>query len=124
MVFKARHFHLTSTSPTFFAQAYDDKIVILDSLGSDSLVLTRLNADGTIDISFNAAASPTNFEFIYDFNDRGVELDQVYVKPSGKILILGRVESVETHALDVNWNIFVMQLNTDGTLDTTFGDIP
>jgi uncharacterized delta-60 repeat protein len=66
--------------------------------------ITRLNADGTLDTSFNTGGSGTSSS-VYD----------IVVLSNGKILIAGTFVSYD--GMPVNG---LARLNSDGTLDTTF----
>jgi uncharacterized delta-60 repeat protein len=63
--------------------------------------LARLNADGSLDTSFNPAVNGTVWA--------------VAVQPDGRVLIGGDFNSVNSQARN-----HLARLNTDGTLDTTF----
>lgn len=65
--------------------------------------VARLNADGTLDSSFNVGTGPNN----------GIE--DVKLQPDGKILISGTFSQVNGVA-----RMSVARLNADGSVDTTF----
>ncbi|MBI5766901.1 MAG: IPT/TIG domain-containing protein [Verrucomicrobia bacterium] len=68
-------------------------------------LLARLNADGTLDATFDAGLTHNN----------GPQVNRVLVQPDGKILIAGRFTSVAGQS----WAHFA-RLNANGTLDPTF----
>lgn len=73
--------------------------------GSPAGRLVRLNADGTIDATFNANLGA-------GFNG---DVTAVTLQPDGKILVGGNFTSI--HGVTANR---LVRLNADGTLDTTF----
>lgn len=91
----------------------DGKILIGGHYGSyngtTSVLITRLNSDGTIDNSFDASANfSTAMDGFYG---------QVYTMkllPDGKIMIGGNYGNTNSLAIGVD------RLNADGSLDTTF----
>ncbi len=74
--------------------------------GNASDYIARLNADGTLDTSFNAGGVGTDGT-VY----------AVAVQPDGKILIGGFLQSYNG---DADASDKIARLNTDGTLDTSF----
>ena len=86
----------------------DGKILIAGQLGLVNGTfrshLTRLNADGTVDMGFN----PPAFAGALDINVMAVQ-------PSGKILIGGNFETATRR--------YLMRLNPDGSVDPTFVDL-
>ncbi|MEM7314991.1 MAG: LamG-like jellyroll fold domain-containing protein, partial [Planctomycetota bacterium] len=70
--------------------------------GGDS-ALVKLNADGTIDMSFGTAGYADNSSIGY--------IESVAEQADGKILVSG----------DISGDIFVARYNADGTVDTSFG---
>jgi uncharacterized delta-60 repeat protein len=73
--------------------------------GQGIRMLARLNADGTLDPSFDAGLTHNN----------GPEIKRIVFQPDGKILIAGRFASVAGQS----WAHFA-RLHANGTLDTTF----
>ena len=72
------------------------------------IIVTRLNADGTLDTSFNGTGIQT-------ININGSDYaNAVALQSDGKIVIGGYTENGNIT------NALVARLNTDGTLDTTF----
>ncbi len=91
----------------------DGKILIggtfLNYNGADcSDTIARLNADGTLDTSFNNGGAGTNNI-----------VRAVAVQPDGKILIGGEFTSYNG---DANASDRIARLNSDGTLDTSFNE--
>jgi uncharacterized delta-60 repeat protein len=68
--------------------------------------ITRLNTDGTIDTSFSGNTS--------GFNN---QVDTIVVQPDGKIFAVGNF----TQYNGVSSPIRVIRLNSDGSVDTSFG---
>ena len=78
--------------------------------GSDKdFKLTRLNADGTLDLDFGTAGSVTT-----DFDADNDYARAVAVHSDGKIVIAGVGD------ISGNRDVAVVRYNSDGTLDTTF----
>jgi uncharacterized delta-60 repeat protein len=107
--------HVTDQARAFTVQA-DGKIVIVGSAenaaGDDDFAITRLNADGTLDKTFNKTGKQT-----VSFKKNATEIaSAVAIQADGKIVVAG---SVQNTGLDYDFG--VTRLNTDGTLDTTFG---
>lgn len=78
-----------------------------------SFVLARYNTDGSLDTTFgtNGIAQPF-FDYGYHLND--VSLASAALDANGKIIVAGS---------DKQWEGWVIgRYNTDGTLDTTFGN--
>jgi uncharacterized delta-60 repeat protein len=90
----------------------DDKIVIAGtklvsySNPSGDLVLARYNSDGTLDTTFDGSGI-----VITDFGQDEAGND-VAVQRDGKILVAGKSSS----------NLLLVRYNSDGSLDTSFGD--
>ena len=86
----------------------DGKIVVAVSAFnglSDDVLIKRYNADGSPDTNF--AASGT-----FTFDSGGPEVaNAVAMQLDGKIVVVGTIHH----------NVLVMRLNSDGTLDNTFG---
>ena len=97
----------------------DGKLILIGSPGytPGDLALRRLNADGTIDSSFG-----NNGIARADAGARNeIGLDSL-VQPDGKILVAGRADMIESLATGVTYEYFLARFNSDGTLDSTFGD--
>lgn len=88
----------------------DGKIIIggefFNYNGSAQSYLVRLNADGSLDGSFNIGTGPNAW------------VHHVVVLPDGKIMVLGSFSSF--NGTPVNK---IIRLNTDGTLDATFNGV-
>lgn len=85
----------------------DGKILIAGSFGSVNgtprVALTRLNADGNLDLGFNFTASA------------GASISALAIQPDGKILVGGGFDTVGGTARNG-----IARINADGTIDTTF----
>ncbi len=87
----------------------DDKTVVSGSDSTGTMwVFTRINSDGTLDTTFDTDgfASVSGNEVIV----------AVAIQADGKIVACGSLFSNNT-----SWTEQVVRLNTDGSLDTTFG---
>jgi uncharacterized delta-60 repeat protein len=95
----------------------DGKVVLAGSAqlsaGNYDFAVARLNANGTIDASFNGVGKRTiAFDLMAGGKDRAYG---VALQPDGKIVIVGSAQ-VSANAYD----FAVVRLNPDSTLDTTF----
>ncbi|HEX2698904.1 MAG TPA: Calx-beta domain-containing protein [Acidimicrobiales bacterium] len=100
----------------------DGKVVLagFDDGGNADFAVARLNADGSLDTTFNDIASPTAYtgdgrqSFTFGAGTfGGVErANAVALQADGKIVVAGFT--------DVGDNFAVARLNANGTLDTTF----
>ena len=95
----------------------DGKIVAVGTVESrKTRIVVRYNADGTTDTAFGTNGIFTA-PLAYGGNNVTVDDPRVLLQTDGKILAMG------SHKLDPGADIFaVRRLNTDGTLDTSFGD--
>ena len=88
----------------------DGRIVIGGAFASVAGVernhVTRLNTDGSLDMSFDAV----------NFDDSAIVVAKVVLQPDGKILIGGFFTDIEGQAMITN----LARLNSDGSLDTSF----
>lgn len=75
--------------------------------------VARLNADGTLDTSFD----PPDFYDPTIFNGLGLTIYSIEVQSTGKILVGGQFSVIGATNRDI------VRLNTDGSLDTTFTDL-
>ncbi len=97
---------------THVAPAPGDKIVLIgstDATGSGDFAVSRLNADGTPDTTFDGEGRKSIDSTQASSNDIGggiVALDD------GKIVVAGRG--------NLSKDFLVVKLNTDGTVDTSF----
>jgi uncharacterized delta-60 repeat protein len=73
--------------------------------------VTRLNPDGSTDDTFATSGS-----YLHDFNGESDFLNDIEVLPNGKILVCGAASITAA-----NTEVLLMQFNSDGTLDITFG---
>lgn len=90
----------------------DGKIVLASSSPTHGFMLTRLNQDGSLDLSFGGSGTGTRlFDFGGNASPRALAL-----APDGKIVVAGswRVSAGNSDAA-------VARVNADGTPDTTFG---
>lgn len=84
----------------------------LDIVSGDMLAgLTRLNADGSLDMSFGTGGTVLHSITGSDLNPQHVQ-----VQMDGKYLLSGRTDEFQDAEL------LVMRCNTDGSLDTTYGN--
>lgn len=80
------------------------------SANRKDFIIIRLNADGTLDTSFNGTGKQT-----VAFGTNEDVANAVAIQNDGKILVAG-------HSFTGSYkDVAVARLNTDGTLDTTFG---
>lgn len=91
----------------------DGKIILCGSIkSSDSVIILRLNSDGTLDSTFN------NHKVFFTYgasNSRTMGLNAVTIKPDGKILACGNLNIP-------NKEFSLIQLLPSGVLDSTFGN--
>ena len=83
------------------------------TVGADNteIIIARFNQDGTFDPTFNSGT-------VITFGGSGFDLgEQVLIQDDGKIIVIGSYENT----LDDERDSFVMRLNSDGSLDGTFG---
>jgi uncharacterized delta-60 repeat protein len=93
----------------------DGKIVVVGSaliLGDEDFAIVRYNSNGTVDTTFNGRGART-IDFHYGEDEAGA----VVLQPDGKIVVAG--------SATISKNFFALaRLNSNGTLDTTFGGNP
>ena len=92
----------------------DEKIVVVGRSSNgfnDDVLVQRYNADGSLDSSF-----AVNGSFIYDSGDNEIAY-AVSMQSDGKIVVAGYIDEFNAG----NDNVLIIRLNTDGTLDNTFG---
>ena len=93
----------------------DQKILIAGGFSSVNGItrqkVARLNADGSLDMSFNASS----------VINAGSIIKSMSVLPDGKILLGGEFGTV---GMNMNQFKVVLRLNADGTLDNTFTSFP
>ena len=107
-----------SAAPTeYVATQADGKIVVLsESLGVTQLydVVTRFNADGTLDTTFgNGGSVVTSLR-----SDSGASLESsLAIQADGKIVVVGDNDA----AYGPDHGAVLLRLNSDGSIDTSFG---
>ena len=79
--------------------------------------VARYNSNGTLDTSFGSGG----IAVIPLSTAQGDEACTVAIQPNGKILVAGSttVDGTKKNTMAIDWAI--IRLNTNGTLDTTFG---
>ncbi len=92
------------------AQQADGKILVVN--GGGSVLLTRLNTDGTVDATFNPPFVP----FSASIQQRTV-VRVVVVQPDGKILVGGKLITGSATSPTLSG---LVRLNPNGSLDPTF----
>ena len=94
----------------------DGRIIAVGHTGSPNqfrnLAVVRYNANGSVDSSF-----ATGGIFEMDFFGHGDIASSVALQPDGRILVGGSA----SHTLDGDYDSVLVRLNTNGSLDTTFG---
>ena len=95
----------------------DGKIIAVGYVdGTRTRIVARYNSDGTTDTTFGTNGIFTA-PLAYSNNTVTQDNAKVLLQPDGKILVCG------THKLESGADRFgVYRLNSNGTLDTTFGD--
>ncbi len=99
-------------------QQSDGKIVVADG-DVTSLVLSRYNADGSLDDSFGSEGKvSTSFDLIAGdvAFSRSVSAGQVFLQSDGKLLAAVALNYGESF-----YNVALVRYNIDGSLDSTFG---
>lgn len=94
----------------------DDKIVGIGHMVNgldENMYVSRVNADGTLDTSFNFGMGYVQYDVSIGGDDLGVD---VKVQPDGKILCVGYSD------LGTSFQGFIVRLNTDGTYDQSFAN--
>src|SRR5262249_49572133 len=81
--------------------------------GLNQVFVTRLKADGTLDTAWGTGGTVV----VRPGTAVSSEVAKIRVDANGKILILGNLKSTANAKIDS----FLMQLNANGTLDTSFG---
>ena len=85
---------------------------------SNNLLVIRLNADGSLDTSFDSDGWTAVDVAPNEFGGSNDYVFALGVQPDGKIIAAGEtIDSVSTYQPDM----VLMRLNADGSLDTTFG---
>src|SRR6516164_6791668 len=101
--------HVTDQARAFAVQS-DNKIVIV--AGAEEFAITRLNADGTLDTTFNKTGKQT-VAFKAGANDYATA---VAIQKDGKIVVGGPVQNA-----GLDYDFGTTRLNADGTVDATYG---
>src|SRR6185369_11680797 len=81
--------------------------------------LARLNADGTLDTSFDAGLNGASVAALNGGYAYGAVL-----QPDGKLLICGTFTNVQPNGGALYNRGYLVRLNADGTLDTAFDPRP
>lgn len=92
----------------------DGKIIVAGQSGLNGVfhsALTRYNADGSLDTTFGDAG-----KVLITLDAAGDLLTSIAVLPSGKIVVAGALNQNNS-----NVGFIVARLDSDGSLDTTFG---
>lgn len=95
----------------------DGKIIVAGGTenGSDrDFLIIRYNSDGSLDQDFDGNSGSGNGILSYDITGANDEIRGLTILPNGKIIASGSAGDL------VNGVITLIQLNPDGTLDTTF----
>lgn len=102
--------------PTDLALQADGKVVVVGDttgLGNGHFKIGRLNDDGSVDKTFGGGTGVVITDLGAKF---GEVSEQVAIEPNGKIVVGGTKHNADGD----QWAL--VRYNTDGTLDTTFGD--
>lgn len=95
----------------------DGKIVFVGNTvavdGETDMLVARLNSNGTLDTSFGGGSGYVRVDIDGSASQTSESSDAVIVQPDGKIIAVGQVLSAHI--------TFVARLNSNGTLDSTFG---
>ncbi|MFZ4524190.1 MAG: Ig-like domain-containing protein [Chlorobium sp.] len=109
-------FGATTASGSSVLLQSDGKILVAGSStkagGKSDFALARYNTDGTLDASFSGDG-----RFTMDFGGSSDTCYSISIDGNGKILVAG------TSDIDGNGDFAVARINTDGSLDATFGGI-
>jgi uncharacterized delta-60 repeat protein len=101
----------------------DGKIVLGGFQGADRFALARLNADGTLDTTFNSMAGGTtdngNGKLSFGFGGSVEEASSVAIQPGGKIVIAGFTYKAGGNNNNTE-NFAAARINPNGTLDLSF----
>lgn len=101
------------------AKTKDGKLVVVGNRaadGSKNIVIVKYNSDGTLDTGFGTSDDGTPDGVVDISLGEGDDVaTAVAVQADEKVVVAGY------HVEGASSNIFVLRLNTDGTLDSTFG---
>ena len=113
--FSASVYNIQNSGATVAVAQADGKVLIGGSFSVVNGVarhgLTRLNADGTVDSSFNP---PDFFDPTLFLNSLGATVNAIALQSNGKILVGGRFNIIGSTYKSL------VRLNTDGSLDASF----
>jgi len=105
---------------TAIATQADGKVVVAgyhEEGASTNMVVMRLNADGTLDQGFGTAEDGTENGIVnISLGDGNDVARDVAIQSDGKIVLVG-----DSVVADGSTNIIVARLNTDGSIDESFG---
>ena len=102
---------------TAAAQQTDGKLVLAGycaGAGNDDFCVARLNANGTLDVSFVGPAGNGNGKFLLPIGTLQDQANAIALQPDGKIVLAG------TCFNGSNNDFCVARLNPDGALDASF----
>jgi uncharacterized delta-60 repeat protein len=112
---------ISSLNARAVALQSNGQIVVVGSCsdidGADDMLVARYNADGTLDTGFAGGAGYVRIDVdgtASQTQERGTD---VAIQPDGKIVVAGNLQ----READLSGSVMVARLNTDGTLDSTFG---
>ncbi|MFK7821906.1 MAG: Calx-beta domain-containing protein [Planctomycetaceae bacterium] len=90
-----------------------------DTGGDEEFAIARYNADGTLDTSFGTNGG-TQTDVAGEFEDD--EGHAIAVQPDGRILLGGGADTDNGSFFGGGFKFALLRYNTDGSLDTTFGN--
>ena len=83
--------------------------------GNSSLIIARLNTDGTLDNTFSGDG-----KFSFNLTKKSLTCKEILLQPDGKIIAAGVLDTVRDPVF-IN-EFYAMRINSDGTVDGTFGN--
>ncbi|MBL8810609.1 MAG: Ig-like domain-containing protein, partial [Planctomycetaceae bacterium] len=89
-----------------------DQFIVVAGIASDTVFVQRLKTDGTPDGDFGGGGTVLASTGTY-----ANMVHTMLIQPDGRIVVGGEFYSASTGSLDS----FLMRLNTDGSVDTSFG---
>jgi uncharacterized delta-60 repeat protein len=96
----------------FSVFSFSQTVTTGDDWGGKYVILTKYTSNGEVDSSYGINGSTIQIRINY-FAD--------FILPDGKVLIIGNTRDVYV-GTDIHWDIRLARVNTDGTLDPSFGD--
>ena len=102
---------------TAMALQADGKIVMAGG-SANNFLLARYNADGSLDAGFGDGGLVTTDVG----NGAADEARGVAIQSDGKIVVVGYVFASHIPGNPINFDFALVRYNTDGSLDTSFGD--